>query len=457
MGLSFLSQFARDKPLFVAWIGFALYSACASILVQFLVLPVFAPALHSGHGLLVGGDSVSYHVIASGVADGIRQSGWSAWSLAPQGQPAAGLAAPFYYLLAPAPWSLIPINATLHATAGTIVMQLVRQLDVDWKIAFAGGALWVCLPSSLQWAAQIQKSGYFFAGTLAALLGFTMVLRVACARPGAPALHYGIGLLVAGITVAGVARPYSFQLLQVITAAFALVAIPIALANARRGTLAVAQCVAVICTLVVTAALLGFTPHDARLEPAGLATVAAPAAAPPELIDGKPWQPSEALPAFVDGAFMRLAIARRGYLSYSYTSAGSMLDLDVQFHSAQDVLSYIPRAVQIGFLSPFPAQWLTRGTSPGGTAMRAVAGVEMSVLYLLLIIGFPLAAWRWRARAEFWLIAAFCTFFIVTNACVTPNVGSLYRLRYGFLITLAAFGLAALWLQACDRRGRRGN
>ena len=456
--LAFSNAF-EDRPLLIAWIVFATYGAVAAVLVQFLVLPAFVPSLHAGHGLLVGQDSIGYHAIAAGMAESIRQTGWSAWSLAPQGQTAAGLAAPFYYLIAPEPWSLIPVNAALHATAGAMVMQLVRNLDVDWKIAFTGGALWVGLPSSLQWVTQIQKDGYFFAGMLGALLGFTMVLRVVCAKADAPALRHGVGLLVAGIAVAGIARPYGFQLMQVIATVFALIAIPIALASVRRGGLAVARCVTVFCTLVGIATALGFAPRDARLDPtAPVATgAAAIGTAPVELIAGKPWQRSEMLPALVDGAFMRLAIARRGYLSSSYASAGSMVDLDLQFHSAQDVFAYLPRAIQIGFLAPFPAQWLTQGASRGGTAMRLVAAVEMFILYPLLVIGLPVAAWRWRTRPEFWLITAFCSFFIVTYTCVTPNIGSLYRMRYGFLMTLAAIGLAALWTSAGDRHNQKGN
>ena len=458
MQISAITESFADRPLTVAWIVFAIYGAVVAVLVQFLVLPVLAPSLHAGHGLLVGQDSIGYHAIAAEMAASIGQVGWSAWTLAPQGQTAAGLAAPFYYLIAPEPWSLIPINAALHAIAGIMVMQLVRNLEVDWKVAFAGGALWIGLPSTLQWVTQIQKDGYFFAGLLGALLGFSMILRVVGAKADVPAFPDGTRLLVIGIAVAGTARPYGFQLMQVIAAVFSLIAIPIGLASVLHGRLAPVRCVGILCTLVAIVAALGFAPRDTRLDTsAPIATgAAAVAAAPVELIAGKPWQRSEILPAFVDGAFLRLAIARRGYLSSSYASAGSMVDLDLQFHSARDVLAYLPRSIQIGFFAPFPAQWLTPGATRGGTAMRMVAAVEMFILYPLLIIGLPVATWRWQARPEFWLITAFCSFFIVTYACVTPNIGSLYRMRYGFLVTLAGIGLAALWSTVDDRNNQQG-
>ena len=452
---SFIAEFTRHRPFLSAWISFAAYSASASILVQFLVLPVLLPGLHAGHGLLLGNDSVGYHALAAGMAEQIRLTGWSAWSLAPQGQAAAGLAAPFYHLIAPSPWSLIPVTAALHATTGVIVMRLISMLDADLKIAFTGAALWVVFPSSLQWVSQIPKDGYFFAGILGALLGLAILLRNVCAKSDAPAIHFGVALLVAGIILAGVVRPYSFLLMQAITAGYALIVIPLAFANTRRKALKAPACATISCCLVGLIAVLGFAPRDTRLEAA--TPEVASMAEPNVLSDGNQWQSVKVLPAFIDGAFRRLAIARHAYLSSSYKSAGSMIDLETQFHNSIDLLRYLPRAADLGFLAPFPAQWFSPGTSPGGTTMRLVAGIEMLVLYPLLIFGLPLAVWRWHSRPEFWLTTAFCAFFIVLYASVTPNIGSLYRMRYGFLMTLSAIGLAALWTSARDCRAHRGS
>ena len=134
---SSIATFVRSKPLLTTWLVFATYSSGAACMVQFLVLPILMPGLHAGHGLVAGNDAVGYHAIAADMADAIRRSGWSAWSLAPQGHAAAGLAAPIYYLLGSSPPSLIPLNASVHATTGIIVMQLTRSIGVPMKIAFA--------------------------------------------------------------------------------------------------------------------------------------------------------------------------------------------------------------------------------------------------------------------------------------------------------------------------------
>ncbi len=448
---------ALKRPLLAAWLAFAAYSMCTIVLVQFLVLPVLVPGLHAGSGLLSGTDAVGYHVIAKELAASIRAHGWAAWSLAPQGHTAAGLAAPFYYLFGDSPASLIAVNAALHATGGVILIQLMRQFGIRLAVAFAAALPWIVFPSSLQWVAQVQKDGYFFAGVLAALLGWTMLIRRIRGDADAPSLGVCAGLLVAGIACAGVARLYVLQLLLPVALVFAAFAIPQAIVSTRRGTLATLPCIAIIGLLILMLAALATAPRDMRLEPAPVAaTVSAPGVpVSGEIIAGAPWQANANLPPFVDRAFIRLAIARAGYLAESYRTAGSMLDIDVQFHSAGDVLTYLPRALQVGLLAPFPADWFTRGTSPGGTTMRLVAAVEMLVLYPLLLVGLPLAAWRWRTRIEFWFGTSFCCFFIVAYACVTPNMGSLYRMRYGYLMTLAALGFAAIWMTLEKRRLRR--
>jgi hypothetical protein len=75
--------------------------------------------------------------------------------------------------------------------------------------------------------------------------------------------------------------------------------------------------------------------------------------------------------------------------------------------------------------------------------MRRVVGFEMVGLYLALVF-VPLAVWRWRTRPEVYVIAACCLFMTVLYAMAVCNIGALYRFRYGFVMTLAALGLAVV-------------
>src|SRR5262249_7611011 len=94
------------------------------------------------------------------------------------------------------------------------------------------------------------------------------------------------------------------------------------------------------------------------------------------------------------------------------------------------------------FLAPFPDLWFEAGASHGGTLMRRVAGLEMIGVYLALAF-IPAAVWRWRRRVEVYVILAFCTGMMVLYGVSITNVGALYRLRYGFIMTVAAVGIAA--------------
>lgn len=454
-----LATFARKYPLFAAWVLFTAYSAICGSLVQFIVLPFFFPDLHAGHGLLAGTDAVGYHVIAAITADHIRELGWSTWSLAPEGHAAAGLAAPVYYLLGSSPSSLIPVNSAIHATTGIIVMQLMRSVGVPTKIAVASATIWIVFPSSMQWVTQINKDGYFFVGVLGALLGWIMLIDIIQNSRDISTVAFVAGVLAAGITCAGIARQYVFQMLIPIAIAAAGLFIPPIIIKAKLGSIETGKAVTIVGILLIIPIALIFAPRDwydrMTSAPTSHSHTATTEANKAEIAARKPWRPNATLPAYIDSGFDRLAYGRYGYLSETYKSAGSTIDLDVQFSSASEVIVYLPRALQIGFLAPFPSQWFTRGTSPGGTTMRLIARAEMLILYPLLFIGLPLAIWRWRARTEFWFISIFCTFFIAAFASVTPNMGSLYRMRYGFLMTLAAFGLAALWMTLEERRARR--
>ena len=65
---------------------------------------------------------------------------------------------------------------------------------------------------------------------------------------------------------------------------------------------------------------------------------------------------------------------------------------------------------------------------------------------LLIYITFlciPLALILWYKRPEFWVSLSFCSAVILAYVIAVPNVGSLYRMRYGYLMTVVGLALAA--------------
>ena len=249
-------------------------------------------------------------------------------------------------------------------------MQLTRSIGVPMKIAFASATIWIVFPSSLQWVAQIGKDGYFFVGMLGALLGWTMLIGTIRDRPNFPPVPFIGGLLIAGIACAGIARQYAFQMLLPIAITASGLIIPLAIRKAKLGSMPIDKAIATVGLLLLIPFTLVIAPRDwydrMKSPPVSLSEPATAELNKTDIAVRRPWRSNTAIPAFIDSGFDRLANGRYGYLSETYKSAGSSIDLNVQFFSAGDVLAYLPRALQIGFLTPFPSQWF-------GTAQALVA------------------------------------------------------------------------------------
>lgn len=121
---------------------------------------------------------------------------------------------------------------------------------------------------------------------------------------------------------------------------------------------------------------------------------------------------------------------------------GSRIDSDLRVQGWRDLVWHVPRALEVGFLAPFPNMWLQTGQLVGFSG-RLVAGIETLLAYVIECLAlFGL----WRARRE--LAAWFLTVFIVLGALAlglaVNNIGALYRLRYPFWILLIILGAGGI-------------
>jgi hypothetical protein len=78
---------------------------------------------------------------------------------------------------------------------------------------------------------------------------------------------------------------------------------------------------------------------------------------------------------------------------------------------------------------------------PENTFMRRVVAFEMAFVYMALS-GIVFAFFYWWKRLELWCILVFCCLPMLVYAMVVINIGTLYRMRYGFLTALVALGCA---------------
>lgn len=457
------------------WICLFIYAATSALLFQLVILPYWLPSLHAGNGLWVGGDWVGFHRIARELSEKIILQGWGAWELRPERQSPAGIAAIFYVFFGPHPWVLLPLNAAVHATTGVLLVCMVQPLVRNTRHALLCALPFVFFPSGLVWYAQIHKDGIFFLGISLCLYGWILMSRLEtwtgrCAQVLLPLLY-----LFGGCFLIWAMRAYGVKLMQGIGFIVAVVLVPRFLIAALQRKLGLSQ--AFLALLIVVALPPSFGVFKDRAENGEVTLIndamlsdVRPAETPNAKVGGGAvgasgsdqtstsqevrtdsfaqksknvvaelqWRKTDWLPSFVDNSFLTLSVVRSGYAG---SVGGSNIDADVRFHSAPEFLPYLPRAFQIGLAAPFPTSLFGQGTIRATTGMRAISAVEMVFVYAALLF-LPYALWRWRKLIEVWVMFGFCIILILIYTYITPNIGSLYRSRYGFLMLLLALGIA---------------
>lgn len=136
------------------------------------------------------------------------------------------------------------------------------------------------------------------------------------------------------------------------------------------------------------------------------------------------------------------------------SEAGSDLKEGTHFSSMVDIVRYLPRAIEIGFLAPFPNMWFQPGKQVG-SAGRLLAGIESILTYL--IEGFALAGlWNGKRRPAVWFLALAAGIGIVALGLIVINIGALVRLRYPFWILMVIIGASGAFHLIAMIRRRRG-
>jgi hypothetical protein len=453
---------------FRLWLFVFFLTLLVGLGVQLLVLPVLFPQWHAGNGLLVGIDSVTYHRNAANLAMRIRESGWSVWRSRPSGPPIVDLLTLLYFAVAPTPLVMLPLNAALQATALLMLWRIIRRLLPPPEAALCVLPMMVS-PTGAIWYSQILKDGFSIAGTLLFLDGWLGVYE------GARSANVRQTMLSAGRCVVGALlgwslRPYTVSLTEAAACAMLFAAV-LGMAAFRGDPTARASLVPMFstwfCIILLLSPLVRLGGPDSDLPASSAAPNASgqgsaggpferlqgSAGGPFERLQGSAaglfetpplngWHTARWLPRLVERPFRIVSAVRDGF-RLGYPDATSMIDADVGFHSVSDVVLYLPRALQIGLLSPFPGQLSGPTRRAANNMMRRVATVETVFVYFALA-GLPIALWRWRHRVQIWLALTFCLAFVVIYSLTIPNVGSLYRVRYPYVMTLAAIGLAGV-------------
>jgi hypothetical protein len=145
---------------------------------------------------------------------------------------------------------------------------------------------------------------------------------------------------------------------------------------------------------------------------------------------------SEAPSSYPSSGTVARVVKLRQRFVFEAGDASSNIDSKVQLTSAADLIHYLPRAAMIGFFAPFPKMWLATGNHVG-SAGRRLSGLETMAMYVvegLALVG--LLSSRGSRRFSVWLLWLVAAVGLTSLGLVVVNVGTLYRLRYIFLILL---------------------
>lgn len=456
------------------------YALSVGLLIQWVILPFALPSLNDGHGLLKGGDWIGFQEEAIQLAASIRSDGWGVWELRPQGNAPIGIAAAVYAVTGyTEPWVLMPLNAGLFALAATS-LYVIFTLLAPRNMAFIAVMPYVLFPSAAMIYGQIHKDVWSIAGATLCILVW---VRLAI-YPGISARYAAIQLtlIILGAMLVWLVRPYLIQILlvaSIVVFLFLVFRMAIKKESDKYSLGWWFVGIASVCMLIFVAQMDAGSDEGLELqkdEPTIEAVmndkeVTSHISGDVESV--KPAGGSEIksddtiltsikvyatyIKASVGNLFSKLVDTRRGF-SLGYPTAGSNIDTEKNFQSLPDMILYIPRALQIGFLAPFPHHWSEGGVSPGATYMRRLAAVEMGMTYLMLVgIVFLFAFGRFRAATIVSLIQSIVPVIILV--LIVTNVGTLYRMRYLNLQMLNGLGLIGwmMWYQhfSSQRRGEQ--
>ena len=123
--------------------------------------------------------------------------------------------------------------------------------------------------------------------------------------------------------------------------------------------------------------------------------------------------------------------------------AGSSIDENIIFKDYKELFLYFPRAVQIGFFSPFPNLWISPGVETGYIG-RILAGLETLIGYLIFVGFFTVLILEKKILKPVAPVLIIAAIIIVLLGFAVSNVGAIYRMRQGLFIPYFIIGVYGL-------------
>ncbi|HEX6512905.1 MAG TPA: hypothetical protein VF157_11430, partial [Chloroflexota bacterium] len=360
----------------------------------------------------------------------------------PMASPAYGwLVGIIYFIFGADPGAGILLNGALAAACVPVAYLIARWSDMEQRGAICAAALVAFFPSSFGWSAQLLKDSMQW---LVTLVFFAAAARMMSRAPWkrrdwlrvVPAAS---AMLLASLLTAWLRGTSTTPVL--IASVIAGSGIWMAAGWLRAGS-------AAVLTRVLPAAVMLAAVGIGSLPAYGDVLTVAQRSSPSM---AEPASPDVVTPGVLSAPDLRscpgINSLVHGRLGFVNTGGVSLKDASVQFNHCWNVLAYVPRALELTYLEPWPADWFQPGASVGFA--RYVAFLDPLLLWLLfpgLVAGCILALTRPAGAKP--LLAVYLLFFGFVLGFVVANFGTLYRVRLQVLLPamiVAADGWLLLW------------
>lgn len=433
----------KREHSFILKIGIVIYiyTLLTALSVQLIILPYVFPEFHAGNGLIADGDWVLFNQIAIELSDEIKVSGWKAWELRPSGQAPAGIAAAIYSIILPKPWVLLPFNALLFSLSAIMLFKITRYF-VSPRGSILALLPFVAFPSALTWNSMLHKDSLFILGNMCFLFGMIAVTEIEKWRTHQLLMSARAGFIVLGALLVWVVRPYAATVMFTIGSGIMLLPTFYAVYCMVMKRIIFSNFLKYITIIIFTFACIFLVLSGDRKNNSGEVKTNLTLTIGVDRKTSLEKKTSSWIPEAIEHRILALLQERSIFLEY-FADAATNIDPDVELTSVSDLIMYLPRATSNMLLSPYPNQWFYSGSSTKVFLERMISGFEMCVVYVTLPFIF-FAVFRWRNSLKAWIIILYSFSMGLIYVVAIPNVGTLYRMRYAFLMTLVAFGVAGL-------------
>lgn len=441
--MSLLRSITRQPFISVVIVAF-LYALLSGLIIQKIIIP-YAFNDISSDGLIVP-DSISFHGLALFKYNELTRSGLKAWELRPNGASPAGIASFIYYIFGPYPVVLLPFNALLNALSAGILYRLLHYYFPK-DISIIGSLLFTINPISLQWTSQLHRDGLFILGTLIMLSSFVDLLHNFNSYE-ALSLRRVVIFNTIGQSCIWISRPYWLKMIVI----YSLVTILFIIWNSskyrsvipfgrglhyqyhRKRT--VNYLIPLIISILVSFALNNnlISSDDFSIYPSFMLRTSLNSS-----ISSHKWTRNAFVPDEIERYLSQLSQKREDAI---VQGGSSLIDKDVHLNSTNKIISYLPRALWIGLVSPMPTLW----SSPGSTFVTTYfrhAMIIPSILSYLLLLFLSYHIINISRKPPLMLLVILCLFSIIIFSIVMPNIGTLLRYRFSFHSILLSLGLCS--------------